>query len=164
MIDTRKTDRRTLAYGSFDELAADLDRIASAHERGALRTTGNWTAGEVCDHCANFMRCALDGFPGGVPWYLRIAGVLLKPAMLRGTSQPAGMKIPKSAVHLRPREGVSVEEGHGALRREVERVRGGAERMEHPSPLLGRMTHEQWVTLQLSHCALHLSFLHVDDA
>lgn len=163
MIDTKKAERRTLAYGSFDELAADLDRIAAAHERDALRVTGNWTAGEVCDHCANFMRCALDGFPAGVPWYLRMTGVVLKPMILRG-SMPPGMKLPESATHLRPRAGVSLEEGHGALRRELERVRSGAERMEHPSPLLGRLTHEQWTGLQLGHCALHLSFLHFDGA
>jgi len=33
------------------------------------------------------------------------------------------------------------------------------EKFTQPSPLLGRLSHEQWVRMQLGHASMHLGFL-----
>ena len=38
--------------------------------------------------------------------------------------------------------------------------RAGSQRMKHPSPVLGKLSHEQWEQLHCRHAELHLSFLH----
>ena len=35
----------------------------------------------------------------------------------------------------------------------------GEERFTHDSPIFGKLTHEQWITLNAGHATLHLSFL-----
>ncbi len=49
--------------------------------------------------------------------------------------------------------------GREALEQFVNAVaRTSTERMTAPHPAFGRMTHDEWVVLNLRHCELHLSF------
>jgi len=159
-VNTKKAERRAVGYPTLADVSADLDAIQSAHDAGTLRSSGNWTPGEIFDHTAIFMRCALDGFPSKAPAPIRwIAKLLWKKKAIAGGVPPAGFKLPKGAAYLLPREGVSFEDGMSALREQLARVEGG-ERFSHPSALFGELTHDQWMLLQLGHFTLHLSFLH----
>ena len=43
--------RRTLSYGSFDEMMLDVERLLEGHT-----TVGNWSLAQICRHLATVMR------------------------------------------------------------------------------------------------------------
>jgi len=164
-VDTKSAERRDIRYETIDDLKADLDAIERAHKAGTLTTTGNWTPGQIFQHCANLWQCALDGFPDNGSWILRVLvrAAFLKKILSSDKPPPAGFKIPKQAGYLAPDDEVKFEEGLRILRTQVNRVAERGEKFTHPSPLLGKLTHEQWTTVQLGHCRLHLSFLRMES-
>lgn len=158
-VNTKKAPRRQLRLASLAEVSADLDRIQAAHDAGTLRTTGNWSAGQVLSHIAILMEGAVDGFPADqvAPWYVRlICQTIIKPKALRGDLPPPGITLPGDSF-LIPGP-ATFEEGMGRLRRVIRRIEAG-ERFTHPSPVFGRLTHEQWERLQSGHASLHLGFI-----
>lgn len=161
-INTRQAPRRTLRFRSLDDLEAELDRIEQAHAAGALRATGNWTPGQILQHLAIFWAAGIDGFPAEMkpPALLVVAAkLLLKRRATSGVTTPAGFRLPRKArPHLEPPQ-TSFEDGMAALRAQIARTRAG-ESFSHPSPLFGKLTHDEWQRLQFGHCQLHLGFLH----
>ncbi|MEO1007578.1 MAG: DUF1569 domain-containing protein [Planctomycetota bacterium] len=159
-VDTKSAPKRSLQFASLDEVSADLDGLEAAMHAGGLEHTGNWTPGQIFDHLARFFIGALDGFDRSAPAPVRfIARMLLKDrATASDEPFPAGFKLPKSASALFPQPGISDADGLEKLRLQIARVEGG-ERMEHPSPLIGKLEHEEWLIMQLKHCALHLGFV-----
>lgn len=160
-VDTRKiTERRTVSYRCIGCLKKDLDAIEAAHRAGTLRAVGNWTPGQILQHCSKLMRFALDGFPFRLPWFLRTVGRIIRTkALAPDTRLPGpGLKLGGPAAAQLPDPDVSFEDGMRALREQIARIDRG-EQMTHPSPLFGPLTHEQWMHLHLRHCMLHLSFL-----
>jgi len=164
-VNTKRAKRRDVRYDSLDDLRADLDAIERANAAGTLRNTGNWSPGQVLEHLAIFMECALDGFPPGkIPWLMRtIVRMLAKKKAIAGQPPPPGYRIPGGAAFLRPGDDTTFKAGMARLRKCVDRV-GAGERFEQPSPLFGELTHEEWMGIQLGHCSLHLSFLHPGEA
>lgn len=158
LIDTTKAPRRMLQFRCLGCLAAELDRIQNAHDNGTLATTGNWSAGEILDHCANLFDLALDGAPRKAPFIARLFGRLVKGKVLKPGTMPPGFKLPAGATELLPRPGISFAEGMAHMRRALNRINAG-ERMAKPSAWLGPLTHDQWVRLQLNHTQLHLGFI-----
>jgi len=150
--------RRELVFESFDDVLADLDRLESAHAQGALRAIGNWRPGQVFDHLAKVIDASLDGFTFTAPLAIRLMSPLLRRRLL-GTARPipGGIRLRGGSVVMLP-DDVSFEDGLAHLRRSIGRVTTG-ERMTQRSPVFGRMTHSDWVTLHLKHCALHMGFL-----
>jgi hypothetical protein len=159
-VDTRKAPRRELNFKCLRCLAKDLDALDAAHARGTLRTTGNWTAGEILDHCAILFECGLDGPKVVAPWFARVFGRLMRRSVLKPRTMPAGYQLPDEARALFPRPGVPYEEGMARLRAALARIERG-ERMTHPSGFLGPMTHDEWVRLNLNHTQLHLGFMSI---
>ncbi len=159
-IDTKTVQRRDVSYKCFGCISSDLDAIQRAQDAGTLRVTGNWTPGQVLWHCGKFMECALDGFPSVAPAPVRWIATMLFKKKAVGSEQgfPPGFKLPRQASFLIPGDGTTFEEGMEFLRQQVERAQGG-EKFTAMSPLLGKLTHEEWEVLQRKHCALHLSFL-----
>lgn len=78
-IDTRKAQRRELAFHCTGCLKSDLAQIEAADRAGTLRVTGNWTAGEILDHVAKTIEFSIDGFPPEirVAWPVRIVARLI---------------------------------------------------------------------------------------
>jgi hypothetical protein len=148
-------------YKSVAELQADLDQIEAAHSAGTLKVTGEWSAGQNMEHCAKIMRYAFDGFEAGVPWFIKLFGVLVFKPMLGRSHMKPGIKLPAKAASLMPRDEVPIEEGLSTIREQLRRIDAG-EKMTHNSPVLGKMSHDQWVLLHLDHCRLHLGFLQYD--
>ena len=151
-------------YSSFDELKNALDQFEAAHQRGTLKTTGGWSAGQIFEHCAVPMRLAFDGFFDdegkqiNFPWFIKLAGVLVFKPMLGRSHMRPGIKLPASASSMLPSDGCTFEQGIEALRTQLARADAG-EKMLKPSPLLGKMTHEKWILLHLDHCRMHFVFI-----
>lgn len=158
----KNPDWHPTTYTSVQELKAELDAIEAAERAGTLRTTGAWSAGQILEHCAKFMRMSFDGFGDmKAPVVFRWLGsALLKPRLGKSHMKP-GIRLPGSASELLPRDLVSFEEGMGLIRAQIARIDAG-ERMTRASPILGKMSHDQWVLLHLDHCRLHLGFLRRD--
>jgi hypothetical protein len=62
-----------------------------------------------------------------------------------------------------PTPRIPFEQSMARMRKCLARIAAG-ERMTRPNPLLGPMTHDEWVRMQCGHCQLHLGFLHYPDA
>jgi len=158
-VNTRSAPRRRLALGSLAELRAELDRIESAHRAGSLRTTGNWTAGQILEHVALLMEHSIDGFPARLPGAMRLLGKLVfKRSALAGKPPPSGFAIPDRVSFLRPDDHTSFEQGLARIGRALDRIESG-ERFAQPSPLFGPLTHEQWERIHCGHAAMHLGFM-----
>ncbi len=161
-VNTKQAPRRLLKFASMAELSAELDRIEAAHRAGTLRTTGNWSPGQILQHVGKFMRFPIDGFPPGKPpWLVRaIVQIVFKKKAIQGAPPPPGIKLPAGAAYLLPDDSVSFDAGMAFLREQIARI-GRGERFAHASPLFGKLTHEQWTKMQLGHCAMHLGFIEV---
>lgn len=160
-VDTKSAPRRDLRFGSIEDIIADLDAIEAAHAAGTLTTTGNWSPGQIFTHLAVVVDGALDGSKWVAPMPMRVVASLLfkKKALASDDKMPAGFKLPKSAGHLIPDTSATFEDGMQLLRKGLERVTTGGERFTQPNPVFGKLSHDEWCTIQCKHCGLHLSFL-----
>ena len=112
----------------------------------------------VLEHCAKLMGFSFDGFEAGAPWFIKLFGVLVFKPMLGKSHMKPGIKLPAKAASLMPRDEVAFEEGLSAMRAQLDRIDAG-EQMTHKSPVLGKMSHDQWILLHLDHCRMHFGFL-----
>jgi hypothetical protein len=159
IVETKTAPQRRLQFNCMNCLKAELDRVEQAHERGELVTTGNWSAGQILSHCSMLMRFSIDGFPSRAPAPFRVvARLLFKKKAVSGKPMPSGFQLPKGAAYMLPQPDVSLEQGLGEIREVVGRIDGG-ETFNQPSPLLGKLTHEEWVKLHLAHCMMHMGFI-----
>ncbi len=154
-------------YHTFDDIKDELDRFEAAQAAGTLRTTGNWSAGQILEHCAKFIGFSFDGFVDengssvSFPWYIKVFGVCLFKPMLGKSHLKPGIKLPAKASSMKPAESQSFETGLAKFREQLSRLDAG-DKMTQPSPFLGKMRHEQWVLLHLDHCRMHFGFIQCD--
>src|SRR5687768_8373378 len=94
-INTKNAPRRNLRFNSIDEALTEIDRIVAAEKAGALRNTGNWSAGQVFNHIATWLNFSWDGFPPSVhpPWIVRTILRLMRQRYIHKPTGP-GVKIP----------------------------------------------------------------------
>lgn len=152
-VDTAKVPgRRTLRFATLEEMLADAEALAA----GPVRTLGNWSFGQILDHLSVWLEFTLDGFPVTIPWYIRWAIYPFRGTMIRSAMRPGFKWGERDAKLVTPQRDVPTEEGLARLRKVVGRWR--AEPQRHPSPLLGRLTPEQWEQFQLRHAEHHLSY------
>ena len=76
--------------------------------------------------------------------------------ILRHGMRP-GFKLPRRFAFLQPEPAVSWGQAVDDLRAAVDRAE--THRMTHPSPVFGRLSHEQWVRLHCRHAEMHFGFL-----
>ncbi len=159
-IDRRKVKgRRIVKFTCIGCLSADLNAVQHAHDRGTMTVLGNWSAGQILQHCAKLIQFALDGFPSKAPWIVRfLFTTFLKKRALKDIPMDPGMNLPKQAAFMLPSDDVSFDQGMQDMRDVVARLKAG-NRMEQPSPILGELTHDQWMGMVLRHCAMHHSFI-----
>jgi len=153
-------DRRKLRFNTIDELLADVDRIVAADNAGALRRTGNWTAGQTFGHLSAWVDYGWDGFPSTlkVPWFIRFL-IRMKKDKYVLDGMPAGARIPWVENGTYATEVLSTDEGAARVRKSMQRLKSG-EPAKFDSPAFGPMSHEDRVAMMLRHAELHLSFLH----
>jgi hypothetical protein len=145
-------ERRQLRFTSFDEVLADAEKLASSSE---TRMLGNWQLGQLLAHLAWTVDSSIDGIHFQGAWYLRIVGYFIKGRVIRN-GLPTGIKLGKDVEADAFPPTSSSREGLEALRKAVDRMK--AEKMTARHPVLGKMTHEEWMQIHLRHCELHLSF------
>jgi len=149
--------RRTLHFDALGDLSAELDRLESAHAADTLRSTGNWSPGQILQHLADVHRMSFEGVGFRLALPLRVLGRLMKGRALSRGMRP-GFKAPAG---LAPDPDVDFDAALGNLREQISRCDRG-QRMTQRSPILGPMSHEDWVRLHCRHAELHLGFLHTD--
>jgi hypothetical protein len=161
-VNTKSAPHRDLNFASVDDVVAELDRMQAAHDAGTLQTTGNWSPGQMLQHIDKVWRMGLDGVDFKAPLPLRLIFGPLK-GMFVKKQPPRGIKLQGDSAQLLPDGAVSFEDGMAALRKTLQRLRDG-EKMTHPSALFGKMSHEQWLSLNLNHAAMHLGFVRYGEA
>ena len=152
--------RRELRFERIDDAQADVDQLATAERQGKVQCLGNWTAGQTLGHLATWAEYAFDGTPMHVPFFVRW---LVKPIKNRILNSPmrAGSKLPRVEGGTLGRDVIPFEKGLERFRDSFARLK--TQKPTKPHPLLGALTHEQWIKLQLRHAELHLSFLRWDE-
>ena len=141
----------------MDDTLAEAMRLAAAEREGNLLTVGNWTLGQALGHVATWANFALDGYPASVrpPLPIRLVFRLFRNRVIT-KGMPAGVKIrgvPGGTLGIEP---LPTDVGLSHFEDAMERLRHTAP--AEPNPLFGRLTHEQWIQLNLRHAELHLSF------
>jgi len=159
-VATDKAERRSLEFATVADLRREIDRLVAADNAGTLRTTGNWSAGQVFQHVGDLIRYSYDGFPFKAPLLIRVVGRLLKSRAL-SRPLPSGLRLRGASRVLIPGDGVATERGAAALRSQLDRIDAG-KRMTQRSPIFGGLSHDQWLRLHLRHGALHFGFLTAD--
>ncbi|NNJ25016.1 DUF1569 domain-containing protein [Alienimonas chondri] len=162
---------RTLTFASVSEAVAEVDRL---RERG-YRSLGNWDLRQSCEHLADWLGFAIDGFPPQ-PLLARPAFWLIRntlaPRMMRKTlakgRMSAGLPTAPSTVHPPLEAGAGDE--RAAEEAAIERFQATVARfVAHqgeyaPSPMFGQATRDEVQQMHALHCALHLGFLEPIDS
>jgi hypothetical protein len=160
MINTKRVrDRRKLRFENVAEALRDAESLADAERRGTLRATGNWTLGQTLGHLAFWASCSFDGYPNmpRPPWFVRALIPFMRNGLLN-KGMPAGVflgKVPGGTFGI---DVMPTDEALIKMRSAFERLSQQAPTI--PSLVLGPMTHEDSIKLNLRHAELHLSFFH----
>lgn len=151
---TNTAERRTLRFGSMDDLLADIEAL---DERGEVQSAGHWTAAQNVEHVARFIDASVDGTDAKASLALRLLGPFVKKSVLAKPMKP-GFKLPtKLADQFVPPANVTWEDAVEHLRTIISRAK--AEGMTGRSPVFGQLTHDEWVQMHCRHAELHFSFL-----
>ncbi len=155
-IDTNLVpNRRELHFHSIDEALDEAYRLAIADKQGRLLSLGNWTLGQALSHIAAWIEFGYTGFPITAPFIVRLIVWLQKRRILY-RAMPAGIRIPGIPQGTLATDPMTLEEGMARYHTAFERLK--AEPQLFPSPVLGTLTHEESIALNLRHAELHLSF------
>lgn len=155
------SDRRKLIFTTMAEILDDIKMLDDAVKEGkTIVATGNWTPAQIIEHVVYFVDGSMDGFDFKAPLVLRIFGKFARLFILNKPMKP-GFKLPAkmSMVIASPKSTWpdAVTHAHQAILR----VEAGKQ-MTKRSPLLGKMTHEDWVKLHCRHAEMHFSFIKVE--
>lgn len=153
-VRTKKVkDRRQLRFGHLHELVDDVEQF-----KGQVRGTGNWSPGQIVGHIARVIECSLDGFEvPNAPLIVRGILKMMRSSILNKPMKP-GFKLPGKFSFLKPDPDITWEQAVGQLKKVVLRIETG-QRMQHRSPVLGFLEHEEWIQLHCRHAEMHFSFL-----
>ena len=155
-VDTRTViGRRALRFESIDEMMADVDRLVEAERAGRLRRLGNWTLGQALGHLATWAEYSYAGAPIKAPFFIRWLKRLQKRSFLYGPMR-AGIWIPGVQGGTLAAGPMPLDEGLDRMQRVMQRLK--SDPPTAASPLLGLLTHEEWIALHLRHAELHLGF------
>ena len=161
VVNTAKVKRRKLWFHSIDDLLSDLERVETAERNGKLRTTGNWSVGQILAHLSAWIEYGWDGYPiGSPPFFIKWILVRMVRRYLR-KGMPAGVRIPGIEGGTKGQEPMPTDEALARLRKSLSRLQSG-EKALHDSPAFGPMSHEDRIQLNLRHAELHLSFLELE--
>jgi hypothetical protein len=141
--------RRTLRYGSLDEIMPDVERLLEGHT-----TVGTWSLAQICRHLSTVMRRVVD-MPASTPqdpskW----VGEERKLEVLRTGMLPEGLPGPPE---IMPGEALEERAEAEGLRQAIAYYKASPGPVI-PHRIFGPLTKEEWDRLQLIHVAHHLSF------
>lgn len=145
--------RRDLRFQTFHDVVVDVEQLVAARN---CRMLGNWSLPVLINHLTMTMHSSIDGFPSKAPFLIRLIGPLIKRSVVYGKKLSPGIKLPAEVVPAAFPSGNSAHEALADLKSAFSRAL--TERMEADHPAFGRMTHEEWLLMQLRHAEMHLSF------
>lgn len=154
MADTTQLPRRHVQYANLDELVADAERLVDLQ----VSTTGNWSTGQIYEHLALVMDKSIDGFETPpLPWIVRLFfRLFLKRKKLNRPMSP-GLKLPKRAEREIVVDSIDEQKAFAHLKRAVQRLKTETDRK--PSPILGKLSVDEWNKLHMRHAEMHMSFI-----
>lgn len=150
-----KSDKslRKLKFQTLDDLMTDAQSLANAD----ILTRGGWTAAQVFSHVAIAINASVEGFGLTMPLPMRIFGRLMRNRMIK-KGIPAGIKIPEHAKKLFvPPSDITLDQAMAQLTSAVNAAKQKG--MHAPSPIFGKLTHDQWVQFHCRHAEMHFSHL-----
>ena len=149
--------RRQPSFASLDDVVRDAEHLLAV----GYEKAGNWDLAQCCDHLANWLTYPVAGFPTA-PLPIRMMLAVVRRTMGR---QMLASYLRDGMPAGKPTLPQSVAAPGGDPAAAVERLREAARRFEAhagehlPSPLFGKLTRDEALTVQLRHAAHHLSFL-----
>ncbi|MFG0257891.1 MAG: DUF1569 domain-containing protein [Phycisphaerales bacterium JB043] len=159
-INTKTAPHRELTFNSPQEILDELDLLEAANNAGTLVHSGNWSPGQILEHCAKLPLMGLDGplFKGPLLIRLLLKFPPIRKKALNGEmSRGIQLKGPPAKA-LVPPDTTTFEQGLSNMRAQLKRLING-ETMTHPSAIFGPLTHDQWIALNNKHCAMHFGFM-----
>ncbi len=153
-VNTAKaTGRRKLRFNSLAEALAEAESLVSH----PCHTVGNWTLGQNLDHLARTVRIGFEGPHILAPWFVRtFVAPFMRKSFISG-SMYAGFQFTPQMAAYRPEDSAIAKAALSELRTQFARLEREAPAVPHP--FLGKLSHEEWIGVNLRHCELHLSFL-----
>jgi Protein of unknown function (DUF1569) len=157
MPDATTPQRRKIRFQTVDEAIREAERLAQAEREGRLARAGNWSLGRTLGHLATWANFAHDGYPPEVcpPLPIRLVIRLMRGRILRDGMSP-GMRIGRMPEGTLGLDDLPTEEGLNRYRAALRRLAASAP--SGASPVFGKLTHDQWIQLNLRHAELHLGF------
>lgn len=155
---SKVSDRRKLSFTTMAEILGDIEMLDAVVKEGkTISATGNWTPAQIIEHVLFIIDCSMDGFDFKAPLIFRIFGKFARSFILNKPMKP-GITLPAkmSMVIASPKSTWPDAVSHA--RKAILRVEAG-KYMAKPSPLLGKMAHQDWVKLHCRHAEMHLSFI-----
>jgi hypothetical protein len=148
--------RRTLRFASIDDLLAEADRLVEAARGQHLSYAGRWTLATILNHLAIWAEFAYNGLPLKFPLILRL---LVRPfkRLFLNRAMPTGYRFPRVPGGTLGVEEVPLDKAHQRFQIAFLRLKNEAPALIHP--LLGKMTHPEWIAFHLRHAELHFSFV-----
>ena len=150
--------RRDLRFSKLSEVQTDLKRLAL----NGYTKTAKWDLSQVAEHLADWMAFPIDGFPK-TPWLVNILIGIMR--VTQGKSLYKKFVRDQRMATGQPTIPTTVYPANESSAKSVERLLKSIDRLSahrgpiHPSPLFGKLSYDELVSLQLAHCAHHLSFL-----
>jgi uncharacterized protein DUF1569 len=146
--------RRKLRFHNLDDILNEAKTLAAA----GVETSGNWTPGQVVGHVAAVIDSSVEGFSFKLPIPVRLFGRVMRGWFL-AKGFPAGIKMPGNVpASFKPSAEFSLREAIEQLVSSIDKARD--RRMNAVSPVLGQLSHEQWVQLHCRHAELHFGHIH----
>jgi hypothetical protein len=157
MPETSALQRRKLRFETVDDALAEAERLAAAEREGCLGRAGNWSLGRTLGHLATWANFAFDGYPPEVcaPLPVRVILKLVRNRIIEQGMTP-GVKVGRVPGGTVGTDELTPDEGLRRFRTAMERLRASAP--TGVNPVFGRLTHEQWIKLNLRHAELHLGY------
>ena len=157
MAETTAPRRRKLRFGTIDDALAEAERLVAAEREGRLARAGTWSLGKTLGHLATWADFAFDGYPAEVvaPLPVRVIARAMKSRILdRGMM--SGVKIGRLPGGTLGLDEMSAEAGLERFRAALRRLAASPPTADNP--VFGKLTHAQWIQLNLRHAELHLGF------
>lgn len=152
-----KPRRRPLRFHTLSDLLVEAERLAAAEREGRLEQHGNWALGQAIAHFAAWMATAVDGPPPQFPPQpaaMKLLARLLKGWFLNRPA-PAGMKLPNVEGGTFFTDPVPTDEALARLRLAIHRLE---REPVVPNAVIGPLTRDEAIRLNLRHAELHLGF------
>ena len=149
MFFARTPGRRTLRFDNYEELLAEIQRLAPDH-----RTLGRWSLAQICHHLADTQDFSINNPEPGIKTtrlYRTTVGRIALLVLLWF------QYIPEGQGNLPGPEAPDLTVALARLRKTVAAV--STQPMTAVHPIFGRLTREHWRRFHLIHAAHHLSFV-----